>query len=72
MKNTLLKFYITSFCLFTDFIMFAAPGDDSDNGNLEDNDAPAAPINGKLILLAIAGIIFAFYTFKKSREKQAV
>jgi hypothetical protein len=72
MKNTLLKFYITSFCLFTDFIMFAAPGDDSDNGDLENVDAPAAPINGKLFVLALAGIIFAYYTLKKSREKQAV
>jgi hypothetical protein len=52
--------------------MFAAPGDDSDNGNLEDNDAPAAPINGKLIFLAIAGIIFAFYTFRKYRKNQMI
>ncbi|WP_426064109.1 hypothetical protein [Flavobacterium sp. DSP2-3-1] len=72
MKNTLLKFYITSFCLLTNFIMFAAPGDDSDSGNLEGNDAPAAPINGKLILLAIAGTVYAFYTFRKYRKHQTV
>lgn len=52
--------------------MFAAPGDDSDSGTLEGNDAPAAPINGKLILLAIAGIVYAFYTFKKYRKHQTV
>jgi hypothetical protein len=73
MKNTLLKTYSTLFCLFSSFLLFAIPpGDENDTGDLETVDAPAAPINGKLFVLAIAGIIFAYYTFKKSREKQAV
>lgn len=71
-KNTLLKIYCTIFCLFSNFLLFAIPpGDESNTGDLENTDAPAAPINGKLFVLAIAGIIFAYYTFKKSREKQA-
>jgi hypothetical protein len=73
MKNTLLKTYSTFFCLFSSFILFALPpGDENDTGDLETVDAPAAPINSKLFVLAIAGIIFAYYTFKKSREKQTV
>jgi hypothetical protein len=73
MKNTLLKTYSTLFCLLSSFLLFAIPpGDENDTGDLETVDAPAAPINGKLFLLALAGIIFAYYTFKKSREKQRV
>ena len=73
MKNTLLKTYSTLFSLFSSFLLFAIPpGDENDTGDLETVDAPAAPINSKLFLLALAGIIFAYYTFKKSREKQAV
>ena len=72
-KKTLLKTYSTLFCLFSSFLLFASPpGDENDTGDLETVDAPAAPINGKLFVLAIAGIIFAYYTFKKSRKKQAV
>ncbi|TDE07848.1 hypothetical protein [Flavobacterium sandaracinum] len=72
MKHTLLKTYCTLFCLLSSFLLFAIPpGDDSDTGDLESADAPAAPINGKLFVLAIAGILFAYYTFKKLREKQA-
>ena len=72
MKNTLLKIYSTLFCLFSNFLLFAIPpGDENNTGDLENPEAPAAPINGKLFVLAIAGIIFAYYTFKKSREKQA-
>lgn len=73
MKNTLLKTYCTLFCLLSSFLLFAIPpGDDSDTGDLDVPDAPAAPINGKLFILAFAGIIFAFYTFKKTSEKQRV
>jgi hypothetical protein len=73
MKNTLLKTYCSLFCCLSSFLLFAIPpGDENDTGDLETVDAPAAPINSKLFVLALAGIIFAYYTFKKSREKQAV
>lgn len=72
MKNTLLRTYGTLFCLLSSFLLFAIPpGDENDTGDLESTDTPAAPINGKLFVLAIAGIILAYYTFKKSREKEA-
>ena len=51
--------------------MFAQePGDTADPAEepLEGEDAPAAPINGKLILLAITGILFAYYIYKRERR----
>ena len=71
MRN-LLKFYLLTFILLSDFVTFAQPGDDDGGGGggLEGGDPQPAPINGKLILLAITGILFVIYTFRKS-EKQA-
>ncbi|MGV9004861.1 hypothetical protein [Flavobacterium sp.] len=64
------KIYLLSFFLLSDFIAFAAdaPGDDTANGTLEGEDAPAAPINSKLIILLILGLVFAFYQIKKYRK----
>ena len=67
MKNYLLKTFILCTCLFSDFVVFSQIGNNDDNGDLEGNDPPAAPINSKLIFLAIAGIIFAVYKFKENR-----
>lgn len=53
----------------TDFISFAQPGQDQPGGGLEGDDPPPAPINGKLILLAIAAVLFAFYTLKNKRKE---
>jgi len=53
----------------TDFISFAQPGQDQPGGGLEGDDPPPAPINGKLILLAIAAVLFAFYTLKNKRRE---
>jgi len=68
MKKNILHFYIFVTVLFSDFLMFAQPGDDDEGGGLEDDDAPQAPINGKLIWLAIAGILFAIYIYKTRRK----
>jgi len=68
MEKNFFKFYIVSILLFSDFIMFAQPADESDGGNLEDADAPQAPINGKLLWLAVAGILFAIYSYRKNKK----
>ncbi len=70
MKKNLLKFYIFTFVLFSDFVIFAqGPGDDDDSGDLEgEDDLPAAPINSKIIWLAIVGILFALYTYRRHRK----
>jgi len=67
-RNNLFKILIFSFVLLSDFMMYSQPGDDTANGDLEGNDAPAAPINGKIIILALAGIVFAVYSFKNNRK----
>jgi hypothetical protein len=68
MKN-LLKFYLLTFILLSDFVAFAQPGDDDGGGGLEGGDPEPAPINGKLILLAVTGILFVMYTFRKNRKQ---
>jgi len=68
MKN-LYKLYILAFVLLSDLMLFAQPGDDDGSGGLEGEDPPAAPINGKLIWLALVGIVFVFYYFNTKRQK---
>jgi len=68
MKN-LYKLYILAFVLLSDLMLFAEPGDDDGSGGLEGEDTPAAPINGKLIWLALVGIVFVFYYFNTKRQK---
>ena len=62
------KFYLLSFILLSDFVAFAQPGDDDGGGGLEGGDPAPAPINGKLILLAIMGIIFVLYTYRNNKK----
>ncbi len=68
MKTNLFKLYLLTFLLVSDFALFAQPGNDNGGGDLEGDDPPAAPINTKLIWLAIIGIMFAIYTFRKNRK----
>lgn len=65
MKN-IFKLYLLSFLLLSDFVAFAQPGDDDGGGGVEGNDPSPAPINSKLIYLAIIGILFVFY--KRNRK----
>ena len=69
MKNVY-KFYLLTFVLFSDFVMFAqaGPGDDDGGGGLEGGDPPPVPINSKLIVLAIMGILFIVYTFRRNKK----
>jgi len=77
MINKYLKIYLYATVMLGDFLMFAQdPGTDLEDENGEiDGSVEDAPINGKLIWLAIAGIFFSFYYFKKmqisSNEKYA-
>ncbi|WP_157505068.1 hypothetical protein [Flavobacterium tegetincola] len=55
-------------CLdFTAFAQGSSPGTGNGTGDLEGDDV-AVPINGKLIWLAICGIVFAYYTYIKRSE----
>lgn len=66
MKNNLLKLYMLVFLLASDFVVFAQ---DPTEDTPEDPD-PVAPINGKLLILAVVGVSFAFYYFSQRRKKQ--
>ena len=71
-KHNLLRvFIIATMCMF-DFVVFAqgGPGDDDEEGGVEDDDALPAPINGKLIWLAIAGVLFALYIYRSYNQKE--
>ena len=59
----LLKFYLLTFVLLSDFVAFAQIVEPPDEG-----DPIPAPINGKMILLAIAGVCFVIYTFSKNKK----
>ena len=67
--NNSFKLFIFCFVLLSNFMMYSAPGDDTGSGDLEGDDAPVAPIDSKLIILALAGIIFAVYTFRNNRKR---
>ena len=69
MKKNLSKIFILGFFLFTNFIVFAQPGNNDGTGGLEGTDPPPAPINTWLIWLGIAAIVFAFYSFKTKRQQ---
>lgn len=68
--NKLLKISVFTFILLFDFVIFAqGPGGTGDGGGgLEGDDTPPAPIDGKLIYLGIAGLLFAYYAFRKYRK----
>ena len=69
MKNKLFNISLIIFFLLVDFVAFAQPGDDDGSpGGLEGDDTPPAPINGKLVWLAIVAILYAFYSIRKNRR----
>lgn len=66
----LMKFYLLAFVFFSDFVVIAqAPGDgDGGGGGFEGDDPVPAPINGQLMVLAILGISFVIYTYRKNKK----
>lgn len=65
MKSNLLKFYATLMMAFISFISYADPLNPP-----ADDDPPPAPINTKLIWLAVVGIVFAFYYFNQKSKTE--
>ena len=67
----LFKFSLLSFFFLSDFVAFAQPGSGTGGGDpgMDDEDpVPVAPINGQLIVLAILGISFVIYTYRKNKK----
>ena len=71
MKSNLIKIYIFSILFMSDFVMFAQPGTDNEDGDLGDDDPVQAPINSKLFWLTIFGIALAFNFYRKRKNKIA-
>jgi hypothetical protein len=65
MKNLLKIFLLISFLLCNFMAIAKQPGDDDGEGGLEGGDQVPASINGRLVLLAIVGVCYAFYFFKR-------
>ena len=63
MKSNLFKLYATLMMAFVSFLSFADPIYPP-----ADDDPPPAPINTKLIWLAVVGISFAFFYFRKQTK----
>lgn len=63
------KISIFLYMLLFDFIAFAQPGDTDGTPDGLDSDEPTAPINGKLIILAVVGVIFMFYKLKSTKKQ---
>jgi len=70
MKNNLLKYYIAAFYLCSNFVLFAQPGTGNDAGDLEGADAPAAPIDNYLWVLALLGLIYVFIKLRTIQNKK--
>lgn len=70
MKNNLIKFYSTLLFFFISFMLFAGIGDESDDPTMEDPEIPAAPIDSRIFILAVFGIVFAIYSFRSSKETE--
>lgn len=65
MKNYSKIAFIIGTVLFNTAVFAQGSDDDTGGGNLDGNDVP---VNGQLIYLIIAGIIFAMYSFNKYRK----
>ena len=60
MKKKFNKYYIATFYLCTNFVLFAQPSSNNGTSDLESGDAAPAPINNYLWVLAFVGILFIF------------
>jgi hypothetical protein len=71
MKAKLIKLGFLTYLLLTNFILFAKDngGDILDDGNVENNEPPVAPINNVIIILVIISLAFAFYLYKTKKVK---
>jgi hypothetical protein len=65
MRNKFYYLFITAAWLLVDFKAFAQPGS---GGGVDDEDPPPVPVNQKLIYLAIAGALFAFFVYRRYKK----
>lgn len=56
--------------MYSNFVLFAEPGDGTTTNDMENIDAVAAPINDYLWVLALAGLIFIFLKLKAAQNRE--
>lgn len=72
MKKKVISAFVLATFLLMDFKMFASPASEGDGeGGPEGGDNPPLPINGKLIYLAIAGVLFASWMYRRHKAAKA-
>ena len=64
----LLKLFFLATVLLSGFVTYAQPGSGDGGGTLEGGDPQPAPINSKLLFLAIAGVCFVIYYFRRNKK----
>lgn len=65
MKKLFLNLYVFIFLIVSDYALYAqGPTEDTPEGG------DPVPINGKIVILAIVAISFAYYYFSKRREEK--
>jgi hypothetical protein len=72
MKTNLLKYYIVLAFFFSSVMLFAQPGDNDAAGTMEDttdDSTGAAPIDDYVLILALVGSAFVFFTMKAYTKK---
>jgi hypothetical protein len=50
--------------------MFAQPADGNSTGDLEGTDAPAAPIDNYIWVLALVGLLFVFFKLRNFQNQK--
>jgi len=70
MKNTFSKYYFALFYLGSTFVMFAQPGTEDDNGNLEDTDP--LPIDNYIWVLALIALVFVFMKIRAIQKNRII
>ena len=69
MKNLVKYFFLTSL-LCNSFVLFAqSSDDDTGGGNLDGEDLP---INGALLYLVLAAVLFGLFTIKNYRKRHNI
>ncbi len=71
MKNRVLKYYIVAFCFCSTLSLLAQNDEGDGNGGIEGPDAPAAPIDNYLWVMALIGIIYVFFKYKTFKRENA-
>ena len=75
LKNKIIDYILISFCLLSNLLLFAQPGDTdgTPTDNLEGTD-PAATIDSLLLLLFVPALVFGFYytQYLVTRDRQDI